>query len=197
METWLWKNSRELCNSGSIETWTPNPKKHSYEHSQNHPMLHRVYIDFKDTKRIVEGYKRGTWNNSLPLGFSSQDITARFGTVFIVIERFLKTVSIYLVLMMNQRHVTASKYYFALENEVDHSGSYKFSCACSHFIRVRWDLPHRNSIRSISESHHSFRATRCSETKQVAYIVEVLRIDLGQSFWRSFRHGNIPKETRL
>ena len=56
------------------------------------PSLQKIGLDFKSVKRIVEDSKRYGWNKDLPIGYRLiQDVDTRFGTLFLVTERFLKS----------------------------------------------------------------------------------------------------------
>ena len=58
------------------------------------PTLQKFDVDFKHVKRIVEDSKRSGWNKKLPLGYRLiQDVDTRFGTLYLVTERFLKSSS--------------------------------------------------------------------------------------------------------
>ncbi len=56
------------------------------------PLLEKIADNVKLVKRIIEDSKRFGWNKNLPHGFRLvQDVETRFGTIFRVVERFLKS----------------------------------------------------------------------------------------------------------
>ncbi len=56
--------------------------------------LQKIEHDFKYVKRVVKDTKRYGWNKDLPIGYRLiQGVDTRFGTLFLVTERFLKSAS--------------------------------------------------------------------------------------------------------
>ena len=69
-----------------------NCMKAAFERCSDDNVLRTISADFRSVKRIVEDAKRYGWNKKLPRGFHLiQDVEPRFGTIFLVAERFLKS----------------------------------------------------------------------------------------------------------
>lgn len=68
--------------------------KAAMEQYNGNRQLQTVYDDFRTMKSIVEDSKRSGWNTKLKDGYRLiQDVEARFGTSYLVAERFLKASS--------------------------------------------------------------------------------------------------------
>ena len=66
--------------------------KAAYEKCAHDSTLAKVMEDFKSVKKIVEDSKRYGWNKNMPHGLHLvQDVETRFGSIFLVAERFLKS----------------------------------------------------------------------------------------------------------
>ncbi len=101
-----------------------NALKATFQQCKNHSELHRVCTEFKNVKRIVEDAKRAEWNNYLPPGFKLvHDAETRFGSTFLVVERFLKLSFKARVVMMNQKRDGALNAYGSLERSSNDSES--------------------------------------------------------------------------
>ena len=60
----------------------------------NDSSLQKIEFDFRAVKPIVENSKRYGWDADLPVGFRLiHDVGTRFGTLFRVTERFMKSSS--------------------------------------------------------------------------------------------------------
>jgi len=54
--------------------------------------LKRIAVDFQTMKKIVTNSKKNGWNSQLPIGYHLiQEVETRFGTHYLVAERFLKS----------------------------------------------------------------------------------------------------------
>jgi len=71
-----------------------NVMKHMMKNCNTDQILIKIAEDFKSMKKVVENSKRYGWNSMLPLSYRLiQEVDTRFGTHFIVAERFLKSAS--------------------------------------------------------------------------------------------------------
>ncbi len=95
-----------------------------FESCSDDPLLNKISSDFKFVKRIVEDSKRFGWNKDLPSGYRLiQDVETRFGTVFLVCDRFLKSASkVWGVILRHNRDI-ARESYEALEKIDDSTGA--------------------------------------------------------------------------
>jgi len=77
---------------------------------QNDELLLNIHDDFIAMKRIVENAKKSGWNCKLPVGSHLiQEVETRFGTHYLVTERFLKSHSSVWALIVSQKLTTARK----------------------------------------------------------------------------------------
>ena len=82
--------------------------------------LQKIGLDFKRAKCIIEYSKRYGWNKDLLVGYRLiQDVESRFGTFFLVTERFLKSsIKVYNIIV-TQRWKIARRSFEALEGRND------------------------------------------------------------------------------
>jgi len=82
--------------------------------------LEKISEDFKSMKKIVENSKKAGWNCNLPVGFHLiQEVETRFGTHFVVAERFLKSRGKVWDLIVSQKNATGRKLYKTLLQQED------------------------------------------------------------------------------
>lgn len=83
-------------------------------------VLKKVPEDFSAMKRIVTNAKKSEWNSLLPFGFHLiKEVETRFGTHFIVADRFLKSSTKVWALIGSHNLDTASKWYQSLTKDKD------------------------------------------------------------------------------
>ena len=94
-----------------------------FENCSDDPLLSKVSSDFKFVKRIVEDSKRFGWNKDLPSGYKlMQNVETRFGTVYLVCDRFLKSATKVWSILLRLNRDTARESFEALEKIDDSSG---------------------------------------------------------------------------
>jgi len=83
-------------------------------------VLKEIIKDFNAMKKIVTHSKKSGWNASLPTGYHLiQEVETRFGTHFIVAERFLKSSEKVRDLIVSQKYKDALKSYNSLVTDPD------------------------------------------------------------------------------
>ena len=76
----------------------------------------KVTVEFNSVKPIVEDSKRYGWNKNLPNGHHlKQDVETRFGTTFLVTERFLKSATEVWRLLCTENRRSARNNFESLE----------------------------------------------------------------------------------
>jgi len=82
--------------------------------------LKETIKDFNAMKKIVTHSKKSVWNANLPMGYHLiQEVETRFGTHFIVAERFLKSSKKVRDLIVSEKHKDAIELYNSLVTNQD------------------------------------------------------------------------------
>jgi len=83
-------------------------------------VMKEIVKDFVTMKKIVTNSKKATWNSKLPMGYHLiQEVETRFGTHYIVAERFLKSKKKVWDLIVSQTYKDAIKLYKSLVTDGD------------------------------------------------------------------------------
>jgi len=102
-----------------------NTMKAVMENCKTDPILVKTAEDFKAMKKIVENSKRYGWNSSLPTGYHLiQEVETRFGTHFLVAQRFLKSAATVWDLLKAQNHAAAKNKFESIHKTTENGVSY-------------------------------------------------------------------------
>jgi len=89
---------------------------------KNDPVLIKIHTDFKMMKRVVENSKRVPWNHMLPNGYRLiQEVDTRFGTHYLVAQRFLKSATKVQEIIRTQNYTTAVTHFDCIKTQVNRS----------------------------------------------------------------------------
>jgi len=92
-----------------------NTMKAVMEECTGDDTLDKIGEDFKAMKKIVENSKKAGWNCNLPVGYHLiQEVETRFGTHYVVAERFLKSREKVWDLIVSQKNASGRKLYKSL-----------------------------------------------------------------------------------
>ncbi len=92
-----------------------NAMKSSIQVCARHASLFRVNDDLMSLRKILEGSKRAEWNNYFTDGYKlKQAVKTRFGTQYIVVERFLMSAEKVWTLIINHDRKSALAQYNGL-----------------------------------------------------------------------------------
>lgn len=102
-----------------------NSMKAAMESCTTDDILVKTAEDFNSMKKIVKHSKKNGWNSSLPVGFRLiQEVETRFGTHFLVAERFLKSATKVWDLIKAQNYAAAKTKFESIQSSTENGVSY-------------------------------------------------------------------------